>query len=88
MILRLHPIAVRRMPDPIVDAGSRVMSKVPKILEMSAGGPTMPYYSISRKLFKSLVRRMREFPEETAGREYREYREYYGRSAFGACNSE
>ena len=79
------------MPDPIVDAGSRVMSKVPKILEMSAGEPTMPYYSISRKLFKFLVRRMREFPEETAGREYweyREYREYYGRSAFGACNSE
>lgn len=48
----------------------------------------MPYYSISRKLFKFPARRMREFPEETAGREYREYREYYGRSAFGACNSE
>ena len=48
----------------------------------------MPYYSISRKLFKFPVRRMREFPEETADREYREYREYYGRSAFGACNSE
>ena len=51
----------------------------------------MSYYSISRKLFKFPVRRMREFPEETAGREYREcreYREYYGRSAFGACNSE
>ena len=51
----------------------------------------MPYYSISRKLFKFPARRMREFPEETSGRkcwEYREYREYYGRSAFGACNSE
>ena len=26
----------------------------------------MPYYSISRKLFKFPARRMREFPEETA----------------------